>query len=204
MPKATFFNIPEEKREKILDVIKGEFINRPYNEITTRDISKKAGISKGSFNQYFENKEDAYKFIYLSIQGKLEKSLPEELLNNYFSDVTLKFVREIEYSKYMSQEEMDFMKSIHRIPEKAFLELYHTQNKRLGELYKKEIIKLINEGKISNNINVNFAVYIWTLLNVNVLMYFRIDNDFSEIPIKQHDKMITTFIENFLLQRYIS
>lgn len=63
MPKKTFFNLPEEKRLKLINAIKDEFTRVPFSEVSINKIIKKAEISRGSFYQYFEDKDDMLDFI---------------------------------------------------------------------------------------------------------------------------------------------
>lgn len=63
MPKQTFFNLSEEKRNTILKAAREEFAIRLYEEASISRIIVKAGIPRGSFYQYFEDKEDLFKFI---------------------------------------------------------------------------------------------------------------------------------------------
>lgn len=63
MPKTTFFNLPEEKRDHILKTAVDEFADNNYNNVSISRIVAQAGIAKGSFYQYFEGKEDL--FLYL-------------------------------------------------------------------------------------------------------------------------------------------
>ncbi|HSL43824.1 MAG TPA: TetR/AcrR family transcriptional regulator [Anaerolineales bacterium] len=63
MPKQTFFNLPEEKRETIVNAAVDEFAEYGLENASTNRIVKNSGIAKGSFYQYFEDKQDV--FIYL-------------------------------------------------------------------------------------------------------------------------------------------
>lgn len=63
MPKATFYNLSEEKRGRIFDAALQEFSVRTFSQASLNQIVRKAGIPKGSFYQYFENKEDLYLYI---------------------------------------------------------------------------------------------------------------------------------------------
>lgn len=63
LPKDTFHNLPEAKREKIIDVALREFETHAYQEASVNTIVKESGISKGSFYQYFEDKKDLYKML---------------------------------------------------------------------------------------------------------------------------------------------
>lgn len=60
MPKDTFLNLPEQKKEKILYVLKKEFQSKPYQKVNIKSIMEKLDIARGSFYQYFENLEDSY------------------------------------------------------------------------------------------------------------------------------------------------
>lgn len=71
MPKQTFFNLPEEKRRLIIDLAINEFADHSYTEASISRIVKNAGIAKGSFYQYFDDKKDLYLFlIHLSMAQK--------------------------------------------------------------------------------------------------------------------------------------
>lgn len=60
MPQQTFFNLPEEKRQQILQVAIDEFAENDYDNVSISRIVARAGIAKGSFYQYFTDKEDLY------------------------------------------------------------------------------------------------------------------------------------------------
>ena len=60
MPKDTFFNLPEEKRQKIVEAAMLEFENNSFDSASINQIISVAQISKGSFYQYFEDKKDLY------------------------------------------------------------------------------------------------------------------------------------------------
>lgn len=81
MPKKTFFNLPIEKRKAMIQVLKNEFSRVPLSEASIANIVKEAQISRGSFYQYFEDKEDAYFYL-------LEKGLKEtkEKFNLYLKE----------------------------------------------------------------------------------------------------------------------
>lgn len=63
MPKDTFFNLPEEKQNMICQVALEEFVAHPFRHASINRIVRRAGIAKGSFYQYFEDKADL--FLYL-------------------------------------------------------------------------------------------------------------------------------------------
>ena len=73
MPKQTFFNLPDDKREQILDVVIDEFAENDYANVSISRIVANAGIAKGSFYQYFDDKDDLYSYLFdLIVEAKAE------------------------------------------------------------------------------------------------------------------------------------
>ena len=62
MPKQTFYNLKEEKREKIEQALLKEFSNNTFEGASISNIIAEAQIPRGSFYQYFESKEDLLRF----------------------------------------------------------------------------------------------------------------------------------------------
>lgn len=76
MPTPTFFNLPSEKRDRIIHAAIQEFAAYSFDQSSIARIIENAGIPRGSFYQYFENLKDLYKYIFeLATEKKL----------NYFS-----------------------------------------------------------------------------------------------------------------------
>lgn len=73
MPKQTFFNLPDEKRNTIIDAAIDEFAEYGFESASINRIVANSGISKGSFYQYFEDKRDVFMHL-LSVleQEKME------------------------------------------------------------------------------------------------------------------------------------
>ncbi len=63
MPKQTFLNLPEEKRDIIINVAIDEFLEFGLENASTNRIVANSGISKGSFYQYFEDKQDVFMYL---------------------------------------------------------------------------------------------------------------------------------------------
>ncbi len=81
MPKNTFINLPDDKKHKIIEAAINEFSQNHYGRITIDNLVRNAGIPKGSFYQYFENKDDLYIFIFSQI-GKQKKYVLESALSS--------------------------------------------------------------------------------------------------------------------------
>lgn len=63
MPKETFFNLPEEKQNLICEAALEEFATHPFRHASVNRIVRRAGIAKGSFYQYFEDKTDLFRYL---------------------------------------------------------------------------------------------------------------------------------------------
>ena len=70
MPKLTFNNLSEEKKQRILDAAVEEFAYHSYNEVKLSRIIKESKIPRGSFYQYFEDKKDLYIYLFEIIKLK--------------------------------------------------------------------------------------------------------------------------------------
>lgn len=63
MPKPTFLNLSKEKQELLIKAAKKEFSRVPLYEASISNIIKDAKIPRGSFYQYFDDKEDVFFFL---------------------------------------------------------------------------------------------------------------------------------------------
>lgn len=79
MPKRTFYKIAEEKQNRIAEAAKDEFLNVPYSKVSINKIIKKAGIPRGSFYQYFEDKEDLFYYVIDEQKNVFQKILIREI-----------------------------------------------------------------------------------------------------------------------------
>ena len=77
MPKETFFNLPDEKRTTILDLAIEEFAHHDYKNASISHLVTRAGIAKGSFYQYFEDKRDLYLYL-IQLAGEEKKRFLEQ------------------------------------------------------------------------------------------------------------------------------
>lgn len=68
MPTETFFNLPKEKQRRILDAAKKEFSRTSLKEASIANVIKDAEIPRGSFYQYFKDKEDLYYYYFQTVQ----------------------------------------------------------------------------------------------------------------------------------------
>lgn len=146
MPKSTFFNLSPEKREKIEKAIENEFGRTTFEKASISNIIENAKIPRGSFYQYFEDKEDAIKYIvkkYMKKEKEKIRNILIEVDGNIF-DAT------IEIFEYM----------IESVKEKDKFNLY----RNILEELKKNNINIFQEEKQQRNIE---EIINMEILNIN-------------------------------------
>ena len=71
MIHATFERLPEEKKDRILQSARAEFIRYPYEKTSINRILAEAEIPKGSFYQYFDDKSDLFSCCICDVYKRL-------------------------------------------------------------------------------------------------------------------------------------
>lgn len=75
MPKERFLNLPEEKKQRIIDAAVAEFSRVPFDQVSINKIIRSAEIPRGSFYQYFDDKLDLLSFILQDLGTELEHTV---------------------------------------------------------------------------------------------------------------------------------
>lgn len=63
MPTKTFLRLPEEKQARLIEAAWTEFTRINYVDTSINNIVKDAGIPRGSFYQYFTDKDDLFSYL---------------------------------------------------------------------------------------------------------------------------------------------
>lgn len=171
MPKQTFFNLPSEKKEKIILAAYEIFTKEDYEKVSIRSITSKAEISIGSFYKYFDDKDDLYLYLMSNIEKKIYDKEKEKtgyfLMNN---DV-------IPIEEICTPEEIKFNRTWYRVPVEVMMKFYFGKySKELNSNVLDELIELKNSGKLRDNVDVDFIFHIYTTSMFNILIYFRENN----------------------------
>lgn len=85
MPTQTFFDLKEEKKNRILDAARRVFIRDTYDKISIQDIIKEAKIPRGSFYQYFEDKDDLFLYCLQEIYRKSLSIIYQDNMDYYWN-----------------------------------------------------------------------------------------------------------------------
>lgn len=151
MPKQTFFNLPEDKRQTLIEAAQREFSKVPLMKASVANIIKMAGIPRGSFYQYFENIEDLYRYL-LHKETKKRKEYFISLLKKHHGDL-IETVTEMYYSflvEIPDEEEQTFLKNtMLNVSNKDGFSLTNMFDLDKGKENVREVISLIDKEQLN-------------------------------------------------------
>ena len=82
MASERFLKLPEDKKNKIISAAMHEYCNEPLEAVSINRIIKEAGISRGSFYTYFEDKQDLLCFLGEAMRRKHDEVLKDCVLKS--------------------------------------------------------------------------------------------------------------------------
>ncbi|AXI10853.1 TetR/AcrR family transcriptional regulator [Oceanobacillus zhaokaii] len=171
MPKQTFFNLPESKRHNLIAAAEKEFARAPLSEASIANIVKEACIARGSFYQYFEDKEDAYFFL-LNQQMKERNMQFISILRENNGDIIESMIEM--YHQFLivlpDENERDFFKN-------ALLNVTHKMEDSFTSIFEgnssseqmKEVTNLINK----NHLNISDDKDVIRIIKIVAAVAFR-------------------------------
>jgi AcrR family transcriptional regulator len=162
MPKQTFLNLPDEKRNTIINAAIDEFAEYGLENASTNRIVAASGISKGSFYQYFEDKQDVVMYLLTVLeQEKMEyfkgKHPPSMNMDTFG------------YFRWMIKEGMEFnsayphlVQAISRVMfgEGLYYQNFNHVRERSTQALRTMIRQAIQNGEVDPSVDVDLAVMI--------------------------------------------
>ncbi len=139
MIKSTFYNLPQEKKNRLICAAKKEFIRTSYNEASINRIIKDAQISRGSFYTYFDDKSDLARCLMDEYFKIIENQIQDALKQgngDIFSMFTQLFDITLEYTEFKNDVELfhSLFRAMRSTSESEGPIMYHeeTKNKHLS------------------------------------------------------------------------
>lgn len=157
MPKATFFNLPNDKRSLIISAAMKEFSNANYDAASINQICKNSNIAKGSFYQYFTDKLDLYVYIMtLAVEEKIKffsAIISEFHTLTLLEQIRLLFRKGVEFAnkhpEYAALGEQ-FSKEDNEL---AKLAVTKERNKQAESLFIQMILNAKTKGEIDSSVD---------------------------------------------------
>lgn len=191
MCSPTFLNLSEEKKERIIHAALEEFSTRTFNDASITNIVKKADISRGSFYQYFGNKEKLYNYLVNYLYSKHRRDLYnilKENSGNLYDSLMIfynEYIDEIVNSKYFAFYKHTFLfVNHHLIGRDGIFSLSNQTQSR--EQQQQQFINIVNMDKVAPDSGEELLEYIYFM--VSTIHHMIIDgfvNDLSVEEIKE-------------------
>jgi len=193
MPKQTFYNLPEDRKNRIIETAIDEFSKNTFNNASITKIAENANIAKGSMYQYFQNKKDLYRYILEISSLKKQEYLMEclkNLENLYFLDIIrqlyimgLEFARENPRlagiaNNFLKESDIKFKEEIMGIGIEKSNQFFEILIERAKE-----------KGEINPQIDTKVAAYTLTSLNNSIIDYLLTHMQYDEI-LKNKDELM--------------
>jgi AcrR family transcriptional regulator len=159
---SKFLNLNPEKQDRILNAALKEFAQKGYQNASTNEIVKEAGISKGLLFHYFNNKKDLYLFLYNHFMGIVMGEIlakvdwnEKDIFNRYRQIAILKFNL---FQKY--PEMFNFIKSIYTENAPDIKKEIDQKNKELLNYGYKDLFGDIDLSKFKEGLDIEKTVNI--------------------------------------------
>jgi len=196
LPKDTFLNLPEEKRNRIIDAAISEFEYNSYENSSINKIVKESGISKGSLYQYFDNKKGLYKYIINLIVAEKMKYITEVMENpgqhDFFTLIHDMYKSGLEFAKNNPRYVNIGNVLLFDPTSPLYQEIVKDNIGKSNEIFEKLILLAIDKGEIRKNINVKLLSHMISDMNSSIVDYYR--NNIS----KDWDEGILIILDEFL------
>lgn len=142
----------KDKKELLMDAAEKLISEKGYYSTTIEDITKEAGVGKGSFYTYFKSKEEIVLEIFNNKNGRYEEEILNKVMNENI-DIKEK-IEKLTFAKLsFVKENQQFYHFIIKLRENCIKGKSNIL-KMLEEVYQKRIkmiMKLIYDDKKKNN-----------------------------------------------------
>jgi AcrR family transcriptional regulator len=185
MPKQTFYNLPDDKRRLIEQIAVDEFAEHGFEGASISRMVSSAGIAKGSFYQYFEDKNDLFMHLVdLVAQTKMahfrDRQPPDPDLD-FFSYLRWMFQAGSEYAAAESR----LNQAVSRVlfSEGLFLgETFRAAREASSRMFAGMIRQAAERGHINQAVDPDVAAFIVETLLNSLGMFI-----LSQQPVDQND-----------------
>lgn len=197
-------NIPEEKKEAVINASIEEFAKHEYKHAVLENIASNANISKSLLLYHFKTKKKLYEYVYNYVYEYIEKIIAD---SNFYK--IKDFFELMEYSFYKKLEMMEKHKSIFDF----LIQGYFDESEDVKEIVnnnKKQIdinsyLKNIDKSKFRDDVDIKDIIEMITYTSEGYLqsrkkMTKKID---KEDMIKQYSKWMKMFKQIAYKKKYL-
>ncbi len=200
MPQATFFNLPDDKKNLIIAAALDEFSSASYDTASINQICKKSNIAKGSFYQYFTDKMDLYVYIMtLAIEEKIKffsSVLTEFDTLSLLEQFRLLFLKGIEFAKDYPQYAAlgeQFSKENNELAKSSVIK---EGDKQSETLFIQMIDQAKSKGEIDSRVDSLALNMILQSLN-NTVNEYMLDK-YENVRYEDYEEDVNNFVDSLL------
>jgi len=176
MPKDTFLNLPEGKRRLIENVALDEFAEFGFDNASINRIVSTAGIAKGSFYQYFEDKADLFKYVIVVIGQKKAEYISHVMLNpcdhDFFTLLEELYRSGLAFAKdHPKLNNIGF--EVYKNQEKKLFDKIYQESRDIGYTFFAPLIDTaIARGEIDQDIDKPFIIHMLLEMQVASINFY--------------------------------
>lgn len=202
MPKDTFLNLSAEKRALIEAVALAEFVEHGYDNASINRMVAAAGIAKGSFYQYFEDKQDVLAHLITQVQqAKIEYMSP--VLRNpdqhdFFTVMRELYRSGLAFAKANPLAAQVANQFLQNKTHPVYNAIYADRLEAAKEYYHGLLEMGIAQGDVRPDIDRSFVVHTLITLNVSIIEYYFEEVQGGVMDITQLDDRLMDTVSAFL------
>ncbi|WP_201330812.1 TetR/AcrR family transcriptional regulator, partial [Lactobacillus nasalidis] len=170
MPSQTFFNLPQEKQDRIMRAAREEFFTHSMDDASINRLIKAAGIPRGSFYQYFDDKEDVYCYLGEQISRGLFAEAYQQLAESDYDPFKLarqvlpRWLKEVFYG----ENRAFFYRQIDLLYQQQMPRVQHVQQPLSG-LSQEELEKMAAKVNLQDQEDLKFLLHSFLLVLVSCI-----------------------------------
>jgi AcrR family transcriptional regulator len=203
MPKETFFNLPEEKRERVMEAAIAEFATHPYHQARVTAIAEEAGIAKGSFYQYFEDKKDLFKYLMEQAVEKKISYINRDVVESKGKYGFFRLLREVYLSgiRFAKDNPRLVLIGVMLISDKELYREIYGEHEEKSVDFLRQLLEYGKErGAVNPEIDSAFVAKMLTGMSIALTDYILADGKYDFDDMEIIDRMLY-FVENGIKNR---
>lgn len=199
MPKSTFFNLDQNKKDRIIEAAIDEFAANSFHKASITNIIKNAEIASGSFYQYFEGKEDLYRYLLDILVERKLKYLDQVVMSNpnelsFFNFLRKLYQGGIEFAKE-NPRLVSIGKNLMNNNCEVCKKIREQQKPQSEEFFKNILKQAIETGDVKEDIDPELTAKFLTSINYSLSDFIYTEDGLNENVMDTINELIN-IIEN--------
>lgn len=180
MPKQTYNNLDKDKKERLIEACLEEFSHYTFSDSSINRIIKNCDISRGSFYQYFENKEDCYMEI-LGIIAQEKYEIFKDVVKDESFSVFDDYINMLKQVRVWMERQPRYYKIglLMQKDDSDFVAKLNENNPSMSEYFNYLIRKDQEKGLIRKDIDSKLLAEVLTITSQKILTEFFLNKEYD-------------------------